>query len=454
MRFKLVEIAAALAVPVSPLDGPRWAEGWSIDSRTIQAGDVFFALHGENFDGHQFTQQAFARGAAAAVVDHITDGSGCFLRVSDTLAALGRLASWARGQWRGDVIAVTGSAGKTTTKDITAALLSASMPVAKTEGNLNNHIGLPLSLLRLPEEARAAVLEMGMNHAGEIRHLASIARPQVGVVTNVGYAHTENFASIDDVALAKRELIEELPSNGTAILNADDERVSKFAAAHRGRVITYGQSESAQIRAVRVQATATGQSFEVDGSPYKTQLTGKHNLSNILAGLAVASLYNVEPAKLAVAVSQLQPGKMRGQRLLHNGVTILNDSYNSNPEAAAAMLEVLRDMPAARRIAVLGEMLELGAESPRLHAWLGRKAATGSLDVLIGVRGDAIHMVEAARETGMPAASAIFCGDVKEAGELIARIARPGDAVLFKASRGVRIETAMEVFLAATGGQS
>src|SRR5580658_4803601 len=224
--------------------------GWSIDSRSLRAGDLFFAIRGPNHDGHEYVRNVLQAGAAAVVVDReipgIPPAEGRVLRVEDSLQALQQLAARARQHWGGRLVAVTGSAGKTTTKDIIAAMLAAKYKTAKNEGNLNNHIGMPLSLLRLDETAEVAVIEMGMNHAGEIRQLAEIAKPDTGVVTNVGTAHIENFDSIDAIAAAKRELIEALPpsaaasSNATAVLNADDGRVAAFRGAHRGRSVLYG----------------------------------------------------------------------------------------------------------------------------------------------------------------------------------------------------------------------
>ena len=207
--------------------------GWSVDSRTLRPGDLYFALRGPNHDGHAYVAEVLKKGAVGAVVDREVEGvTGAVLKVEDSLAALQTLASSARREWGGDVVGVTGSAGKTTTKDVIAEMLSEGLKTAKTEGNLNNHVGLPLSLLRIDDQARVAVLEMGMNHAGEIRALAEIARPNVGVVTNVGWAHMESFDSIEGIAAAKRELIESLPPNGTAVLNADDARVAAFASVH------------------------------------------------------------------------------------------------------------------------------------------------------------------------------------------------------------------------------
>src|ERR1700681_3160959 len=244
--------------------GPRLVvSGFSIDTRTLAAGDLFFALRGPSHDGHDHVEEAIRKGGAGVVVDHAIDGVRNALVVPDTLGALQSLAGWARKRWGGQVIGVTGSAGKTTTKDAIAHLLSAEMKVGKTIGNLNNHVGVPLSILRLPDYSRVAVLEMGMNHAGEIRALAEIAGPNVGVVTNVGWAHMENFDSIEGIAAAKRELIEALPRDGTAVLNADDPRVAAFASIHPGPVVTYGESEGADVRAEDIRFSEDALAFRV-----------------------------------------------------------------------------------------------------------------------------------------------------------------------------------------------
>jgi UDP-N-acetylmuramoyl-tripeptide--D-alanyl-D-alanine ligase len=349
------------------------------------------------------------------------------------------------------VIGVTGSAGKTSTKDIIAEMLSEELPVTRNEGNLNNHVGLPLSLLRLDESARVAVMEMGMNHAGEIRTLAEIARPNVRVVTNVGWAHIEAFESIEGIAAAKRELIDALPKEGTAVLNADDPRVASFGRSFAGRSILYGQSPGAEIRAEDVEYSLDKVGFRVGNVPFETQLVGRHNVSNILAGLAVAHVHGIDPARLTGRVRSLKPAKMRGERLLHNGILIFNDCYNSNPDAVRAMVDVLRDTPARRRIAVLGEMLELGLSAEPLHRDVGKYVAEGGINVLIGIRGAARLMVDAAQLAGLRADAAFFSGDPIEAGRLARSLAQPGDAILFKGSRGVRVELALEEFLAVGG---
>ena len=425
------------------------AAGWSVDSRTLQAGDVFFALRGPNHDGHAHVAEAFRRGAAAAVVDREVAADGVVLRVADSLAALQRLAAKVRVQWNGEVVAVTGSAGKTSTKDAIAEMLTEGMNTAKNEGNLNNHVGLPLSLLRVPDNARAAVLEIGMNHAGEIRELAAIARPQTAVVTNVGYAHIENFDSIEGIAATKRELIESLRPGGTAVLNADDVRVAAFAAAHPGRTVTYGQSTEANVRAEEVEYSLDGVQFRVGGTRFESALIGRHSVSNILAGIAVAGVYGIAPERLGERVRNLRPGKMRGERFDCRGITVYNDCYNSNPDAARAMLEVLRDTPAERRIAVLGEMLELGHWAEPLHRDVGSYAAVCGIDVLVGIRGAACYMLDAAKRAGLRADAAFFFEDPSAAGRLVRTLAQPGDAILFKGSRGVHVEKALEQFVSA-----
>ena len=425
--------------------------GWSVDSRTIAPGDLFFALRGPNHDGNAYVDGALRKGAVAAVVDqkqNLPENDPPLMVVTDSLVALQKAAAWARLQWNGDVVGVTGSAGKTSTKDVIAEMLAATMPVGKTIGNFNNHVGVPLSILRLPAEARVAVLEMGMNHAGEIRELAAIARPRIGVVTNVGHAHMESFDSIEGVAAAKRELIEALPPDGIAVLNADDPRVSRFREVHSGQTITFGLGEGADVRAEQVEYTAAGVRFRVNGVPFESQLMGRHNILNLLAGIAVASIYGIRLEQLTGVVRKIAAGSMRGQRFEHNGILILNDCYNSNPDAARAMIDVLRETPAKRRIAVLGEMLELGHWAGSLHRDVGVYLASCGIDVLVGIRGEARQLVDAAKEAGQAVDAAFFFHDTAAAGDFLRQTARPGDVILFKGSRGTHVEQALERFLA------
>ena len=443
MILDLQEVARAVeAVGDFP---PVPVTGWSVDTRTQRPGDLYFALRGPNHDGRDYVRAALENGAAGAVVERPAGLPG-ELVVKDSLRALQRLGAWARKRWGGTVVAVTGSAGKTTAKDAIAHLLAVELPVGKTVGNFNNHIGVPLSILRLPADCRAAVLEMGMNHAGELRDLAGIAQPDIGVVTNVGYAHVEFFGSIDGVAAAKRELIEALPPAGVAVLNADDPRVLAFRQAYAGRTVTFGFSEQADVRAERVEPGSGVSRFRALGVEFECGAPGRHGVMNALAAIAVASVFQIAPERLRDAVRSFVPGDMRGQRTEHGGIVVWNDCYNSNPEAAESMLDVLRETPAVKRIAVLGEMLELGLAAGELHRRVGRYAAQRKIDFLIGVRGNARAMVEAAQEAGLPAR---FVESPAAAGEFAHEIARPGDAILFKGSRGVRVEDALERFLKA-----
>jgi UDP-N-acetylmuramoyl-tripeptide--D-alanyl-D-alanine ligase len=278
-----------------------------------------------------------------------------------------------------------------------------------------------------------------MNHAGEIRALGRIAPPDVAVVTNVGYAHIENFNSIDEVAAAKRELVEALKPGGTAVLNADDERVKQFRAPS---AVYYSLSQ-----ATNVEFRADGVRFRMDGVQFESPMQGRHAISNILAGIAVAGLFEIPPRETRDAVRDLSPGKMRGERITRNGVEIINDCYNSNPDAARGMLDVLRDIPARRKIAVLGEMLELGRWAEPLHREVGMYAARCGVTVLVGIRGDARFLVESAINAGLSSDAAFFFEDPEQAGLHLRSIAREGDAILFKGSRGTRVEKALERFL-------
>lgn len=426
-------------------DSEATVSGWSIDSRTANPGDCFFALRGPSNDGHDYLANVAAMGAQMAVVDHPVTAKIPQLVVPDTLAAMQRLAHTARVRWGGTVVGVTGSAGKTTTKDAVATLLSVGMRTGRTIGNYNNHFGVPLSILRLPDDCRAAVIEMGMNHAGEIRDLTRIARPEIGVVTNVGWAHAEFFdTGIEGVALAKRELIEGLPADGTAILNADDERVREFARVHPGRSVLFGFSEDADVRAEEFRMCPNHTHFRCLGVDFESPLSGRHGVSNVLAAIAVARELGISPERLRDAVKSLGVGKMRGERTERNGITIINDCYNANPEAVRSMLELLRETPARRRIAVLGEMLELGREAGALHRDTGHFAAEQGIDALLGVRGAARFMVDGAIEAGLSGSAASFFETPEAAGDFLKTFMRPGDAILFKGSRGVQVEKALE----------
>ncbi len=425
------------------------ATGYSIDSRTVQPGDLFFAVHGERMDGHDFVEAALARGASAAVVarDHLSKfpDKRKLIAVNDTLHALQRLAFIVRCLWGHPVVGVTGSAGKTTTKECIAHVLGARFRVLKSEGNLNNHFGLPLQLLKLEPEHEIAVIEMGMSHAGEIAALAKLAQPNTGVVTMVAPVHLEFFDSIKGIARAKYELIEHLPRGGCAVLNADDEYVSQFGRDFHGAVLMFGVKHPADVRAEHVEMLGGGGSkfevcFEGQRIPAHMPLLGEHNVYNALAAISVAIHHGV-PLRAAVeSLKTLRAADKRGEVVEIAGATVVNDCYNSNPKALNAMVDALAGMPARRRIVVAGEMLELGSEGEKLHRECGLHLA-GKVDGLLGVRGLATAMVEGAQAAGVHAE---FVPSAEEAGDWLARNARRGDAILLKASRGVKLERALE----------
>jgi UDP-N-acetylmuramoyl-tripeptide--D-alanyl-D-alanine ligase len=436
------------------------ASAYSIDSRSIGSGALFFAVRGERLDGHDFVAAAIEKGAVAAIVrkDELArfPDPSKLLAVDDTLVALQTLATAVRKLWGKPLIGVTGSAGKTTTKDAIAHVLASRFRVLKSEGNFNNHFGLPLMLLKLEPAHDIAVIEMGMSHAGEIRALAKIAQPEVGVVTNVAPVHLEFFDSLAGIARAKYELVESLPANGTAVLNADDEYVSQFGRGFKGRVITYGTKAIADVRAenIRPQGSAGSEFDLVMGNVLERvqlALVGEHNVLNALAAVAVATEKGLKPAEAIAALGTLAPSDKRGEVLQLGNITVINDCYNSNPKALHAMIDALAAMPAKRRIVVAGEMLELGPAAEELHRSAGAHAAEKKMDVLLGVRGLAQAMVEGARQGG---SRAEFAAGPEEAGEWLARETHEGDVVLLKASRGVKLEKALDTWRSRRDGDN
>ena len=424
--------------------------GYSIDSRTMNPGDLFIALAGERFDGHDYVAAALEKGAVAAVVEQgkaLNADSKRLLYVEDTLKALQSLGAAARRLWGKPLLAVTGSAGKTTTKEMLAHMLATRFRVMKSSGNLNNHIGLPLQLLKLEPEHELAVVELGMNHAGEIRTLATLAQHDLAVVTCVAPVHLEFFGSVAEIARAKYELVETLHPGGVAVLNADDEYVSQFGRDFKGKVVTFGIRKAADVSARNVKLLGVaGSRFElVAGSvrePVKLPLVGEHSIYNALAAAAAAIERGVLPSQVAESLATLRPSDKRGQVIEVRGATIINDSYNSNPRALETMIDTLASMKADRRILIAGEMLELGPTADALHRESGRHAAKQKIDLVIGVRGLAQALAEGACGAGVPS---LFLETPEQAGEWLARELRPGDAVLLKASRGVKLEKALEV---------
>jgi UDP-N-acetylmuramoyl-tripeptide--D-alanyl-D-alanine ligase len=457
MNLSTREIADILGAPSG--SSSKTVRGYSIDSRDIQEGHLFFAIRGKRNDGHDFVNDAFERGAAAAVVEEASPTitvlpSRPVIRVQNTTRALQELARAIRRKWGGKIVAVTGSVGKTTTKEMIAAVLGQQLHVLKSTGNLNNQFGVPWTLLNLEPRHDVGVVEMAMSGPGEITLLASIAEPEIGVVTNVAPVHLQFFDSIDSIARAKRELIEHLCSPAIAVLNRDDERVRTFADGFKGRVLTFGLEEGADYRALNVHTLERhfpAVEFDVQGGPYQQRINvpvaGRHNVENALAAIATASIFEVSPQQVCSALGQFQTLAQRAEILkLDGNLTIINDAYNSNPLAMERMLETLAGWPgAARRIVIAGEMLELGPSSWERHHRVGRLCTQSGADWLLAVQGDARAFVQGAIEAGLPRDRALFFSAAEEAGRFCQTIVRPADVILVKGSRGVRLERAVDV---------
>lgn len=462
MQLSMGEVAANLGSSSGVPD--RLVNGYSIDSRTISRGQLFFAARGPHFDGHQFVEKALESGAAGAVVEANFRQQApaslvpALIPVGDTSEALQRLARAVRQKWGRRLIAVTGSAGKTTTKEMIAALLTERFVVHKSPGNLNNQYGLPLSLLALEPQHQVAVFELAMSAAGEIARLAQIAEPEVGVVTNVAPVHLQFFDSVESIARAKRELIENLTAPAAAILNHDDRRVRLFAEGFKGRVVTFGFDEGAEFRGVGMRWEGRGSVFQVKASGFEGEfylpLPGRHNVANALAALATASLFDIPCNHLQRAIASFQNLHQRSEILtLPGGITVINDCYNSNPLGMERILETLATWPdARRRIVVAGEMLELGPSSPEWHRKIGRKCAEINIDWLLAVQGDARFFLEGAAAHGLGQERARFFSNAAEAGDFVRTLVQPGDVLLVKGSRGVHLETVMELLVSGLEG--
>jgi UDP-N-acetylmuramoyl-tripeptide--D-alanyl-D-alanine ligase len=485
MRWTVAQVAEALGVAApARLDALAGLAGVSIDSRTVQPGELFIAIHGPSHDGHDHVAAALAAGAAAGVVargrfaQYPEEIRGKLFAVDDTLDALHRLASRASAIWRAakpgrKIGGVAGSVGKTTTKEILAELVAARFRVLKTQGNLNNEYGLPLTLLQLDDRYDAAVIEMGMSHRGELARLARIAPPDVGVITRIAVEHLEFFSSIEEIALAERELIENLAwPHATAVLNADDERVKRFAEVARGPVLWFGTSSGtgtgaraggglggrggvtrAEFRAEKIEERGVGgSSFDfvspAGRSRLELPLIGRHNVMNAVAALAAASVWGIGADDAQRVFPQLQPADKRGEVVkFEEDFTVINDSYNSSPTALNALAELLAATPGfARRILAAGEMRELGDSAPQLHRECGHHVAgLRKIDWIIGVQGPAEEFVKAAVAAGHPADHAKYFQNSAEAAQFLAKFIRSGDLLLLKGSRGVKMEKILEV---------
>ena len=469
--------AAWIAAQVAgEMTGDRTREfgGVSIDTRTLTAGDLFVAIRGERFDGAAFADAAIVAGAAGVVVPRGWTSSASLsprrasgqagergavaIEVDDTTVALQALAHAIRRESGTKVVAITGSAGKTTTKEVTSELLESRYRVVRNRGNLNNHIGLPLSLIELRQRPEIAVVELGMNHAGEIRTLVRVAEPDVRVWTNVGEAHLGFFASIEAIADAKAEIFEGASASTLLVANADDPRITARLPSFDGRVVTFGIDSDADVRASQVvdrgiEGTTARLTTPRGAIEVQTPLVGRGNLANILAATAVAVEFDVPLADVARTAAGLRPASRRGEVVrLPGGITIVDDSYNANPTATLRALDVLASATATRRIAVLGEMLELGDHATALHERVGRAVATRGVDLLIAVGGvPAQALADAAIAAGMEPANVRYFATSDQAAEVAAATVSAGDVVLVKGSRGVNTDRVVDRLRAERG---
>lgn len=455
----LGEVAAAVGGTLSDAAHDPRVDGFSIDTRSLQVGDLFFALRGPRFDGHAFVGQAIDRGAVGVVVgpegatstsDVDTVGPARIV-VADPLGALQRLARAIRRASGARVVAITGSAGKTTTKEIAADVLSRGYRVFRNAGNLNNEIGLPLSLLELRHRPEIAIVELGMNHPGEISRLVAIAEPEVRVWTNVADAHLGFFPSVDAIADAKAEIFDGANGDSLLVANANDSRVMARAPRFRGRVMTFGIDTDADVTAVDVRdhgAEGTTAVVRTEGGDFDivVPLLGRLNLSNALAATTLGLHFGVDPKAISDAIGASRPPNHRGVVVrLRDDITVVDDSYNSNPTALRQMLDCFQGLGGSRRVAVLGEMLELGDRAVELHEALGHAVAHAAVERLVTVGGPpAVALGQAAVAAGLPATGVVSVDTSEEAAEIVSTMVRGGDVILVKGSRGVRTDVVVD----------
>lgn len=441
--FNLQEAAAALGLP--KMQDRTNLTGVCTDTRKIQPGSLFVCLRGARFDGHAFTEQAAQLGAAALLVDHPVDTALPQLVVKDTGKALLQLSGWYRRRFAIPVVGLTGSVGKTTTKEFIALVLGAKYCTLKTEGNLNNEIGVPQMLFRLEDSHKAAVIEMGMNHFGEISRLTRAVAPTVGLITNIGVSHIENLGSREGILQAKLEILEGMAPGAPLIINADNDMLQTVRLSDRP-LLTFGiEAQTADFTATEITEQAGTTAFVVRHRTFTQAVTiptvGIHNVYNALAAMAVGYVTGVEPEAAAAALRTYVPAGMRQNMVKVGGVQVIEDCYNASPDSMRAALETLGKLPVQRRYAVLGAMLELGDYAKEAHRAVGKMAVENQIDGVFAYGKDAVYIVETAKALGLKNAR-LF--DSKEAlAEALAQQVQPGDGVLFKGSRGMQLEDVM-----------
>ena len=441
--FTLQEAAAALGLP--QMQAQATLADVCTDTRKIQPGSLFVCLRGERFDGHSFASQASQLGAAALLVDHPVDADVPQLVVTDTGKALLQLAGWYRRRFQLPVVGLTGSVGKTTTKEFIALVLGAKYNTLKTQGNLNNEIGVPQMLFRLEDSHTAAVIEMGMNHFGEISRLTRAVAPTVGLITNIGVSHIENLGSRAGILQAKLEILEGMAPDAPLIVNIDNDMLRTVKLGDRPLLTFAIDDQSADFTATDIAEQGSTTTFTVHHSTFTQPVTiptvGIHNVYNALAAMAVGYVTGVDPADAASALANYVPADMRQNLVQVGGVQVIEDCYNASPDSMRAALQTLGKLPVHRRYAVLGAMLELGDYAKEAHTQVGKMAAENGIDGVLAYGADAAYIVEAAKQAGLENAR-LF--DTKEAlAQSLAQQVQPGDGVLFKGSRGMHLEDVM-----------
>lgn len=441
--FTLQEAAAALGLP--QMQAQATLADVCTDTRKIQPGSLFVCLRGERFDGHSFASQAAQLGAAALLVDHPVDADVPQLVVTDTGKALLQLAGWYRRRFQLPVVGLTGSVGKTTTKEFIALVLGAKYNTLKTQRNLNNEIGVPQMLFRLEDSHTAAVIEMGMNHFGEISRLTRAVAPTVGLITNIGVSHIENLGSRAGILQAKLEILEGMAPDAPLIVNMDNDMLRTVKLGDRPLLTFAIDDQSADFTATDIAEQGSTTTFTVHHSTFTQPVTiptvGIHNVYNALAAMAVGYVTGVDPAAAASALANYVPAGMRQNLVQVGGVQVIEDCYNASPDSMRAALQTLGKLPVHRRYAVLGAMLELGDYAKEAHTQVGKMAAENGIDGVLAYGADAAYIVEAAKQAGLENAR-LF--DTKEAlAQSLAQQVQPGDGVLFKGSRGMHLEDVM-----------
>lgn len=446
-EFNLEEVLAATGGSPGAKSDVKFS-GVSTDTRTIKPGNIFIALAGEKFDGHDYVDAAIEKGATAIVVSRSVQVPAgiAAITVNDTKRALQDLARFHRKRFMIPVIGITGSNGKTTTKDMTASVLAARFNTLKTEANFNNEIGLPQTLLRLDAGHQAAVVEMGMRGKGEISELASIALPTLGVVTTVGETHIELLGSVENIAAAKAELVEAIQAGGTVILNGDNQYVREMAAKTQAKAVFFGM-QNADISAGNILTTDKGitfdchcgeQCFRVDLATF-----GRHNVYNALAAIAVGYELGLTPDEIRRGIAAFKPDAMRLHVETIGHFRVINDSYNASPLSMAASIDALREIAAGRTVAVLGDMLELGEFAVEAHRKIGEKLIEKEINIVVTVGELAGEIAQIAAAAGR---KAFACDDHDAARKVLLQILQPGDTVLLKGSRGMKMEKLLDIF--------